>query len=89
MCDAAGWNCQGQAALFGAIVLDVRAAIAAGILPLRIPAGSSGSYFVLSTQRQVVGVFKPADEEPYGRANPNWKKRLQRLLLPCLFGRAW
>jgi phosphatidylinositol 4-kinase type 2 len=34
-----------------------------------------------------LGVFKPADEEPYGVNNPKWGKWLQKVLLPCTFGR--
>lgn len=32
-------------------------------------------------------MFKPQDEEPYGINNPKWGKWLQKVLLPCSFGR--
>lgn len=35
-----------------------------------------------------MGVFKPKDEEPYGRLNPKWTKWLHKLCCPCLFGRS-
>jgi phosphatidylinositol 4-kinase type 2 len=33
-------------------------------------------------------VFKPKDEEPYGRLNPKWTKWLHKLCCPCCFGRS-
>lgn len=33
-------------------------------------------------------MYKPKDEEPYGRLNPKWTKWLHRLCCPCLFGRS-
>lgn len=72
---------------FQSIVCDVKEAIAQGILPKRASSGTSGTYFVQSTAREIVGVFKPHDEEPYSENNPNWKKYLQRIFLPCIFGR--
>lgn len=51
-------------------VEGVRSAILAGVLPKMITTGSSGSYFArLRDDRgkvKICGVFKPADEEPYG-----------------------
>lgn len=38
--------------------------------------------------QKVVGVFKPKDEEPYGRLNPKWTKWMHKLCCPCCFGRA-
>lgn len=73
---------------FEAIVQQVREAIAAGILPQRIGKGSSGAYFVRDLSGGVIGVFKPRDEEPYSRNNPNWRKWLQRICFPCIFGRS-
>lgn len=35
-----------------------------------------------------IGVFKPKDEEPYGRLNPKWTKWMHKLCCPCCFGRA-
>ena len=50
--------------------------------------GSSGSYFVKNSEGKVIGVFKPKDEEPYGRLNPKWMKWMHRLCCPCCFGRS-
>ena len=33
-------------------------------------------------------MFKPKDEEPYGRLNPKWTKWMHRLCCPCCFGRS-
>lgn len=38
--------------------------------------------------QKVVGVFKPKDEEPYGRLNPKWMKWIQGICCPCCFGRS-
>lgn len=35
-----------------------------------------------------IGVFKPKDEEPYGRLNPKWTKWMHKLCCPCCFGRS-
>jgi hypothetical protein len=69
------------------IVEDVREAIALGIHPLLISKGSSGSYFCRNKFGEIVGVFKPKDEEPYGHMNPKCKKWIHRNLFPCCFGR--
>ncbi|XP_033233012.1 phosphatidylinositol 4-kinase type 2-alpha-like isoform X2 [Drosophila pseudoobscura] len=37
---------------------------------------------------QCLAVFKPKDEEPYGRLNPKWTKWMHKLCCPCCFGRA-
>ncbi|CAD5215842.1 unnamed protein product [Bursaphelenchus okinawaensis] len=55
--------------------------------PTLISGGSSGSYFIHNAESKIVGVFKPQDEEPYGINNPKWGKWLQKVLLPCSFGR--
>jgi hypothetical protein len=55
---------------------------------VRINAGSSGSYFIYNTNNEIVGVFKPKDEEPYGPLSPKWTKWLHRNLFPCFFGRS-
>ncbi|KAI9365509.1 phosphatidylinositol 3-/4-kinase, partial [Zopfochytrium polystomum] len=73
---------------FLAIVEDVRAAIAEGIYPTRIAKGSSGSYFCRNRAGEIVGVFKPKNEEPYGHLNPKWTKWAHRNCLPCCFGRS-
>lgn len=35
-----------------------------------------------------IAVFKPKDEEPYGRLNPKWMKWMHKLCCPCCFGRS-
>ena len=37
--------------------------------------------------QKTIGVFKPKDEEPYGKLNPKWTKFMQKLCCPCCFGR--
>ncbi|KZP34488.1 hypothetical protein FIBSPDRAFT_9716 [Athelia psychrophila] len=77
---------------FATLVQSVRNAISAGIQPKMITKGSSGSYFArckVEGKVQTVGVFKPKDEEPYGRLNPKttkWLHRQLRWIIP--FGRA-
>jgi phosphatidylinositol 4-kinase type 2 len=56
-------------------------------MPERIYQGSSGSYFVKNIENEIIGVFKPKSEEPYGPQNPKWGKYIQRKLCPCAFGR--
>jgi len=73
---------------FDAIVENSIQAIENGIHPKRIAAGSSGSYFIYNTNNEIVGVFKPKDEEPYGPISPKWTKWLHRNLFPCFFGRS-
>ncbi|KAG2220515.1 hypothetical protein INT45_000926 [Circinella minor] len=74
---------------FESIVQSVRSAIeSAGVQPTRISQGSSGSYFCRNDQGKIVGVFKPKNEEPYGRLNPKWTKWIHRHLFPCFFGRS-
>lgn len=60
----------------------------AGVQPTRISQGSSGSYFCRNSDGKIVGVFKPKNEEPYGRLNPKWTKWIHRHLFPCFFGRS-
>jgi phosphatidylinositol 4-kinase type 2 len=67
---------------------EVREAISIGIFPTLISQGTSGSYFCYNRQREVVGVFKPKNEEPYGDFNPKWGKWLQRTICRCCFGRS-
>lgn len=71
-----------------AVLASVRRAISLGIQPLRIHKGSSGSYFCRNESGTVVGVFKPKNEEPYGKMNPKWTKWLHKQLFPCCFGRS-
>ncbi|XP_015793857.1 phosphatidylinositol 4-kinase type 2-alpha [Tetranychus urticae] len=73
---------------FTSIVKEAETAIEAAIYPERISKGSSGSYFVRNCQLKRIGVFKPKDEEPYGRLNPKWTKWMHKLCCPCCFGRS-
>ncbi|KAH8155268.1 uncharacterized protein LAJ45_00277 [Morchella importuna] len=73
---------------FEEIIESVRTAIRKGIDPKLIKQGSSGSYFMRNSDGKIVGVFKPKDEEPYGKLNPKMMKWLHRTLFPCFFGRA-
>lgn len=72
---------------FREVVRRAEKAISRGIFPERIYQGSSGSYFVKDQQEEVIAVFKPKTEEPYGQLNPKWTKWLQKLCCPCCFGR--
>ncbi|KAI5706231.1 hypothetical protein M8J76_013553 [Diaphorina citri] len=73
---------------FTELVRQAEIAIDNGIFPERIYQGSSGSYFVKNPTGKKIGVFKPKDEEPYGRLNPKWTKWMHKLCCPCCFGRA-
>jgi len=73
---------------FTDVVRQAEQAIESGLYPERIYQGSSGSYFVKNCEGTTIGVFKPKDEEPYGRLNPKWTKWMQRLCCPCCFGRS-
>jgi hypothetical protein len=70
------------------IIKEVENAISQGIYPVLVAKGSSGAYFVKNSSCEIVGIFKPKDEEPYGRLKPKWTKWLHRNLLPCCFGRS-
>ncbi|CAO4385384.1 unnamed protein product [Caenorhabditis nigoni] len=63
-------------------------AIHNGHYPQRIAQGSSGSYFVKNMADEIIAVFKPKNEEPYGSLNPKWLKWIHRVFLPCCFGRS-
>ncbi|KAK9890504.1 hypothetical protein WA026_010582 [Henosepilachna vigintioctopunctata] len=73
---------------FADLVWQSEVAIDNGIFPERISQGSSGSYFVKNPAGKIIGVFKPKDEEPYGRLNPKWTKWMHKLCCPCCFGRS-
>ncbi|KAJ3045157.1 phosphatidyl inositol kinase, partial [Rhizophlyctis rosea] len=73
---------------FFAMIDEVKAAIAEGIHPTLIAQGSSGSYFCRNRKGEIIGVFKPKNEEPYGHLNPKWTKWIHRNLFPCCFGRS-
>lgn len=73
---------------FSDLVWQSEVAIDNGIFPERISQGSSGSYFVKNPSGKIIAVFKPKDEEPYGRLNPKWTKWMHKLCCPCCFGRS-
>lgn len=73
---------------FTDLVRQAEMAVENGIYPERISQGSSGSYFVRNPENVVIAVFKPKDEEPYGRLNPKWTKWMHKLCCPCCFGRS-
>lgn len=73
---------------FSKIIKESETAIGKGISPERIYQGSSGSYFVKNTSGNICGVFKPKDEEPYGKLNPKWTKWIHKHCCPCCFGRS-
>lgn len=76
------------AAQFLAVVDSVRDAIDHGVFPLRASKGSSGAYFARDRAGKIVGVFKPRDEEPYGKGNPKLIKWLHRTFFWFCFGRS-
>lgn len=51
-------------------------------------AKNSSKLFLFHSQQKVVAVYKPKDEEPYGRLNPKWTKWLHKVCCPCCFGRS-
>jgi len=73
---------------FTELVRQAELAADQGVFPQRIYQGSSGSYFVKNLEGVTIGVFKPKDEEPYGRLNPKWTKWMHRMCCPCCFGRS-
>jgi len=73
---------------FSDLVRQAELAIDCGVLPERIYQGSSGSYFVKNASGKTIAVFKPKNEEPYGRLNPKWTKWFHKLCCPCCFGRS-
>ncbi|CDR40249.1 hypothetical protein NBRC10512_007686 [Rhodotorula toruloides] len=75
---------------FDQLVSSVRLAISQGTHPCLNAKGSSGSYFARAPTGETVGVFKPADEEPYGTLNPKMVKWIHRNFLSRVipFGRA-
>lgn len=52
------------------LVQQSRRGLAVGIKPALAPDGSGGSYFLSDARKIRVGVFKPADEEPFAENNP-------------------
>lgn len=72
---------------FARLVREAEYAIDHGVSPQLISQGSSGSYFVRNIHEEIIGVFKPRDEEPYGELNPKWTKWFHKTCCPCCFGR--
>lgn len=52
------------------LVQQSRRGLALGFKPSLAPDGSGGSYFLNDARKKRVGVFKPADEEPFAENNP-------------------
>ncbi|KAL3802700.1 hypothetical protein ACHAW5_005037 [Stephanodiscus triporus] len=52
------------------LVQQARRGLALGFKPSLAPDGSGGSYFLSDARKKRVGVFKPADEEPFAENNP-------------------
>lgn len=52
------------------LVQQARRGLAMGFKPALAPDGSGGSYFLCDARKKRVGVFKPADEEPFSENNP-------------------
>lgn len=52
------------------LVQQSRRGLAIGLKPALAPDGSGGSYFLSDSRKMRVGVFKPADEEPFAENNP-------------------
>jgi phosphatidylinositol 4-kinase type 2 len=52
------------------LVQQARRGLALGFKPYLAPDGSGGSYFLSDARKKRVGVFKPADEEPFAENNP-------------------
>jgi len=70
------------------MVQQARRGLAVGLKPALAPDGSGGSYFLSDARKSRVGVFKPADEEPFaennprGYVSPNSEDNLRRGILP-------
>eukprot|EP00934_Nitzschia_sp_Nitz4_P002208 Nitzschia sp. Nitz4//scaffold339_size21316//2885//5262//NITZ4_008613-RA/size21316-processed-gene-0.20-mRNA-1//-1//CDS//3329548348//2208//frame0 len=52
------------------LIQRARRALAVGLKPEFILDGSGGTYFLHDARKVKIGVFKPADEEPYAENNP-------------------
>lgn len=52
------------------LVTQARRGLSLGLKPDLILEGSGGTYFLHDSRKTKVGVFKPADEEPYAENNP-------------------
>lgn len=61
---------------------EVREAIAKDFLLEMVYEGYSGTYKTLDYQGNIVGIFKPKDEHPYGSDNPKCLGFVLRNLMP-------
>ena len=52
------------------IVKRAQEGLDAGLFPVLITHGRSGSYWMRSKEKEVLGIFKPFDEEPFAINNP-------------------
>lgn len=66
---------------------DTQQTIYRGNLPKKTKKGTSGTYMLKNSSGQVIGVFKPGEEETYGPRNPRTSKRFQRAFAPCTYKR--
>ena len=51
-------------------IAQAKRGLAVGLKPDLVLDGSGGTYYMKDASRTKVGVFKPADEEPYAENNP-------------------
>lgn len=58
-------------------ISQARRGLAVGLKPDLVLEGSGGTYFMKDASRNKIGVFKPADEEPYAENNPRGYLRQQ------------
>lgn len=59
------------------LVQEARRGFALGLKPDMALEGSGGTYFLHDSRKNKIGVFKPADEEPYADNNPRGYLRQQ------------
>lgn len=74
-----------------AILLEAQAALQKGLYPVLAARGRSGGYWMRGMDRQILGLFKPFDEEPFAPNNPlgpSWRGALglRRLRDGCRVG---
>jgi len=53
-----------------ALVIEAKEALKRGLYPVLVTVGVSGSYWMRGTDRQILGLFKPFDEEVHAPNNP-------------------
>jgi len=59
------------------LIQQARRGMSMGLKPSLVLDGSGGTYFLHDARKVRVGVFKPADEEPYAENNPRGHVRIQ------------